>query len=52
MHLAMSMSKRVRIICFVALSFDASMTMQSMGQARSQARQPVQISRSTSRMPR
>ena len=42
----------VYIITFVFLSFTASMTMQSIGQARSHARQPVQISRSTSRMPR
>ncbi len=49
---AMSMSKRVMTRPPAALSFSASMTMQSIGQARSQARQPVQISRSTSRMPR
>jgi len=52
MHFAMSMSKRVMTRPPAALSFSASITMQSIGQARSHARQAVQISRSTSRMPR
>ena len=52
MHFAMSMSKRVMTRPPAVLSFVASITMQSIGQARSQARQAVQISRSTSSMPR
>jgi hypothetical protein len=48
----MTMSKRVMTGPPAALSFDASITMQSIGQARAQARQAVRISRSTSRMPR
>src|SRR5207244_11397359 len=43
MHFAMSMSKRVMTKPPAALSFVASITMQSIGQARSQARQAVQI---------
>src|SRR5262245_14292106 len=51
MHFAMSMSKRDMTRPPAALSFSASITMQSIGQARSQARQAVQISRSTSSIP-
>src|SRR6266404_3600908 len=43
MHLAMSMSKRFSIICRVSLPFTASMTMESIGQARSQASQPAEL---------
>src|SRR5205809_795409 len=49
MHFAMSMSKRVMTSPPAALTFSASITMQSIGQARPQARQAVQISRSTRR---
>jgi len=52
MHLPMSMSKRLIICFFVAGSLVRSMAMTSMGQARSQRLQPVQMSICTSRRPR
>ncbi len=52
MHLPMSMSKRVIACFFVTLSFTRSMAMHSIGQARSQRLQPVQMSICTSRKPR
>ena len=53
MHLASSMSNWVTTRCLgFAGSFSSSMEMQLMGQARSQAWQPVQMSTSTSRKPR
>ena len=50
MHLPMSMSKRV--IARTSPTFSRSMVMQSIGQSRSQALQPVQVAMSTSRKPR
>ena len=53
MHLASSMSNWVTTRCLgFAASFSSSIWMQLMGQARSQAWQPVQMSTSTSRKPR
>ena len=53
MHLASSMSNLVTRRCLgLAGSFSRLIWMQPMGQARSQAWQPVQIEASTSRKPR
>jgi len=52
MHLPMSMSKRDITCFFVSGFFLRSMTMTSMGHARSQRLQPVQMSICTSRNPR
>src|SRR4029079_6730029 len=52
MHLPMSMSQRLMACFFVAGSFTRSIAMHSIGQARSQRLQPVQMSICTSRKPR
>ncbi len=52
MHFPMSMSKRLIICFFVTGSFVRSMAMTSMGHARSQRLQPVQMSICTSSRPR
>src|SRR3989338_6073943 len=52
MHLQISISKWLNDRCFVSLFISIPIVIQVIGQTRSQARQPVQISMSTSRIPR